>query len=98
MSEATSRHPSLSHWGAYTALVRDGRVVGCEPFAHDQAPSPLIHTMPDMVHSPLRIARPSVRASWLKHRGAPELRGVDGYVEVDWDTALDLVHLSLIHI
>lgn len=95
MSEAISRYPSLSHWGAYTALVRDGRVVGCEPFVHDQAPSPLIHAMPDMVHSPLRIARPAVRASWLKHRGAPELRGVDGYVEVDWDTALGLVHDEL---
>ncbi|WP_423055967.1 hypothetical protein, partial [Achromobacter xylosoxidans] len=31
MTEAISRYPSLSHWGAYTALVRDGRVVGCEP-------------------------------------------------------------------
>ncbi|MFY3005810.1 hypothetical protein ACOTGG_12410, partial [Achromobacter xylosoxidans] len=49
MTEAISRYPSLSHWGAYTALVRDGRVVGCEPFAHDQAPSPLIHAMPDLV-------------------------------------------------
>ncbi|WZB67699.1 molybdopterin-dependent oxidoreductase [Achromobacter xylosoxidans] len=95
MTEAISRYPSLSHWGAYTALVRDGRVVGCEPFAHDQAPSPLIHAMPDMVHSSLRIARPAVRASWLRHRGAPELRGVDGYVEVDWDTALALVHDEL---
>ena len=67
----------------------------CEPFAHDQAPSPLIHAMPDLVHSPLRVARPSVRASWLRHRGAPELRGVEGYVEVEWDMALRLVHEEL---
>ncbi|QVQ24189.1 molybdopterin-dependent oxidoreductase [Achromobacter deleyi] len=95
MVDTLTRFPSLSHWGAYTALVRNGRVVGCEPFAHDRAPSPLIHSMPDLVHSPLRIARPSVRASWLKHRGAPELRGVEGYVEVGWDTALRLVHDEL---
>ena len=33
-----ARFPTLAHWGAYTALVEDGRVVGCEPFARDPAP------------------------------------------------------------
>lgn len=95
MADTISRFPTLSHWGAYTAVVQGGRLAGCEPFAHDQAPSPLIHAMPDLVHSPLRVARPSVRASWLRHRGAPELRGVEGYVEVEWDMALRLVHEEL---
>ena len=95
MADTISRFPTLSHWGAYTAVVRGGRLASCEPFAHDQAPSPLIHAMPDLVHSPLRVARPSVRASWLRHRGAPELRGVEGYVEVEWDVALRLVHEEL---
>ena len=66
MADTISRFPTLSHWGAYTAVVQGGRLAGCEPFAHDQAPSPLIHAMPDLVHSPLRVARPSVRASWLR--------------------------------
>ncbi len=34
-----ARFPSLAHWGAFTALVENGRVVGCEPFARDPAPS-----------------------------------------------------------
>jgi biotin/methionine sulfoxide reductase len=50
MTEAISRYPSLSHWGAYTALVRDGRVEGGEPVAPDPAPAPPIHPIPDMVH------------------------------------------------
>ena len=29
------RYPSLAHWGAFTALVENGRVVGCEPFRRD---------------------------------------------------------------
>jgi biotin/methionine sulfoxide reductase len=89
------RFPSLSHWGAYTAVVSDGRLIACEPFPHDPAPSPMLQAMPDMVHSPLRVRRPAVRASWLRNRGAPEARGADRYVEVDWGTALKLVHEEL---
>jgi anaerobic selenocysteine-containing dehydrogenase len=38
----------------------------------------------------LRIARPAVRRGWLDRR-ARDGRGYDGFVEVDWDEALDLV-------
>jgi biotin/methionine sulfoxide reductase len=95
MPSIDQRYPTLSHWGAYTAVVRDGRLVGCEPFPHDRDPSPMIHTMPDMVHSPLRVARPAVREGWLRGRDAPESRGADRYVEVGWDRALKLVHEEL---
>ena len=30
-----------SHWGAFTAEVRDGRLVGVQPFEHDGQPSPI---------------------------------------------------------
>ena len=63
-----TRSPSLSHWGAYTAVVENGRVVACEPFARDPQPSPMLAAIPAMVHSPLRIARPAVREGWLKNR------------------------------
>ncbi|MBI2960080.1 MAG: molybdopterin-dependent oxidoreductase, partial [Betaproteobacteria bacterium] len=87
------RFPSLSHWGAFTALVEDGRVVGCEPFAHDPDPSPMLAAIPAMVHSPTRIARPAVRRSWLKRRSESErsARGREAFVEVSWDTVLELV-------
>ncbi|MFC4275263.1 molybdopterin-dependent oxidoreductase [Achromobacter aloeverae] len=93
MSPVT-RHPTLSHWGAYTALVQDGRLVACEPFPHDPAPSSLIHAMPAMVHSPLRVRRPAVREGWLRNRDTSG-RGSDRYVEISWERALRLVHEEL---
>jgi anaerobic selenocysteine-containing dehydrogenase len=64
----TRRVPSLAHWGAFTAQVEDGKVVGVEPSGRDPAPSPILASIPAMVHSPLRIARPAVREGWLKSR------------------------------
>lgn len=43
-----TRVPSLAHWSAFNALVEDGRVVGCEPFARDPAPSPMLKAIPEM--------------------------------------------------
>ncbi len=83
-----ARFPTLAHWGAYTALVEDGRVVGCEPFARDPAPSPMLDAIPAMVHSPLRIARPAIREGWRE--GKPRT-GADRFREVSWDEALDAV-------
>ena len=93
MADTISRFPTLSHWGAYTAVVRAG-----SPAA---SPSPM--TRPRPAYSCHARSGPfaaaggaaSVRASWLRHRGAPELRGVEGYVEVEWDVALRLVHEEL---
>lgn len=85
---STARHPSLSHWGAFTALVENGRVVGCEPFALDPAPSPMLDAIPEMVHSPLRIRAPAVRRGWAEGR---ERTGRDEFVEISWDRAIGLV-------
>ena len=61
---SVARFPTLAHWGAYTALVENGRVIGCEPFARDPAPPNMLEAIPAMVHSPLRIARPAIRDGW----------------------------------
>lgn len=87
-----ARVPSLAHWGAYTAVVQDGRVVACEPFARDPAPSPMLAAIPDMVHSPLRIARPAIREGWRE--GRPR-SGADRFHEVSWDEALNAVASEL---
>src|SRR6202023_2892266 len=80
-----ARFPHLAHWGAFTALVEDGRVVGCEPFARDPAPSNMLDAMPEMVHSPLRIARPAIREGW---REGKERTGSALFLEVSWDAGL----------
>jgi biotin/methionine sulfoxide reductase len=82
------RFPSLAHWGAFNAVVEDGRVVACEPFSRDPAPSNMLEAMPGMVHSPLRIARPAIREGWREGR---ERTGNDTFREVSWDEALDAV-------
>ena len=81
-----------SHWGAFSAEVEDGRIVGVRPFERDPDPSHLINAIPDAVHSKSRIARPMVREGWLKHGPGPsEGRGREPFVPVPWDQALDLV-------
>ena len=93
MNADTKRTPSLSHWGAFTAVVQQGRLVDCEPFAHDSAPSAILQSMPGMVHSPLRIRQPAVRKGWLEQRENSDrsARGSDAFVDISWDTALHLV-------
>jgi biotin/methionine sulfoxide reductase len=87
-----ARFPHLAHWGAFTALVEDGRVVGCEPFARDPAPSNMLDAIPEMVHSPLRIARPAIREGW---REGKERTGADRFREVSWEEALAAVASEL---
>jgi biotin/methionine sulfoxide reductase len=89
MTMLEQRFPQLAHWGAYTAVVQDGRLVRCETFARDRHPSPMLDAIPEMVYSPLRIARPAVREGWLKKRQRAG-RGAERFVEVDWDQALSL--------
>ncbi len=94
-----SRHHS-SHWGAFTAEVREGRLVGVRAFEKDPAPSPLLESISDAVYSESRVARPMVRAGWLENgpggTGGPGgagsgKRGAEPFVTVSWDEALDLV-------
>jgi len=87
---STQRFQSLAHWGAFTAVVENGRFVRAEPFAHDPHPSPMLATLPELVYSPARVRQPTVREGWLRHRDRRRT-GHDRWVEVSWDTALSLV-------
>ncbi|HVC51425.1 MAG TPA: molybdopterin-dependent oxidoreductase [Stellaceae bacterium] len=81
-----------SHWGAFNAVVEDGRVVGVTPFELDPDPSRLIEAIPAAVHSEMRVARPMVREGWLaRGPGSGAGRGRERFVPVKWERALDLV-------
>ena len=88
---------SASHWGAFSAEVRAGRVVGICPFETDPRPSPIIEGIPDGLYAADRVAEPCVRKSWLeKGWGADrEQRGAEPFVPVSWREALDLVAREL---
>ncbi|MCW1873806.1 molybdopterin guanine dinucleotide-containing S/N-oxide reductase [Erwinia sp. INIA-01] len=85
--------PHLAHWGAFSAVVENGKLLRCAPFFADQDPSPMLNTIPELVYSDKRIRQPMVRRSWLKSREKSDrtLRGREDFVAVDWETALDLV-------
>ena len=81
-----------SHWGAFDAVVDDGRLVGVQPFAGDPDPSPLLRNFLGSVQSEARVRRPSIRKGWLERGPGPDpRRGEDTYVEVPWEQALDLL-------
>jgi biotin/methionine sulfoxide reductase len=84
--------PHASHWGAFHAEVRDGRIVAAHPFAHDPEPSPIIQGTADAVHAANRIDRPYVRVGWLEgDRAGGTPRGEEAFVPLDWDAATRLV-------
>ncbi|WP_028137856.1 molybdopterin-dependent oxidoreductase [Bradyrhizobium japonicum] len=87
------RVPHCSHWGAYTILVEDGRIVGVEPFEHDPAPSPIIHSIAEWANPERRVLRPMVRSGWLDKREKSDRRGRgrEKFVPVSWDEATTLV-------
>ena len=86
-----------SHWGVYDAEVDNGRVVGVRAFDRDPQPSRIITTIPSAVHAESRITQPMVRQGWLQHGVGSNRagRGVEPFVAVPWDEALDLVAAEL---
>jgi biotin/methionine sulfoxide reductase len=87
-----------AHWGTYRIEVSaDGRDVVA---AHTDDPdaSPAIGNVVNAHHHRSRVTRPTVRRRWLEGGPGPDAgRGdpADEYVEVDWDTALDLLAREL---
>lgn len=92
----TRRVPTATHWGAYTAVVEDGKVTALEPVAIDPDPSPIGPGMPQAQNDAVRIAKPMFRKGWLdaREKGVRENnregRGSDPFVALDWDEALDI--------
>jgi anaerobic selenocysteine-containing dehydrogenase len=86
-----------SHWGAFDAVVEDGRFVAAEPPARDPAPSPILKGMPAAVYHRTRVARPSIRKGWLERgfMAGGEGRGREPFVDIPWDEAIDLVSSEL---
>ncbi len=96
-SEASvTRRRHMAQWGAFEAVVENGRFVAAEPFAGDPEPSDILQAMPESVYHRSRIDRPHVRQGFLE-RGPDSRagRGADPYVPVSWERALDLVASEL---
>jgi biotin/methionine sulfoxide reductase len=84
--------PHLSHWGAFSVTVEDGRIVAITPHPDDPAPSPLLENFVDGTHHEARVRNPSIRKGWLdRGPGADPARGSDDFVEVGWDEAVEVL-------
>jgi biotin/methionine sulfoxide reductase len=83
-----------AHWGTYRVEVSaDGREVFAAD-ADDPDAAPAIGNVVDAHRHRSRVARPSVRRHWLEGGPGPDTRRgdpADEYVEVGWETALDLL-------
>ena len=86
-----------SHWGAFNVTTENDRIVGVAPFEADPTPCEIPHAVPAAVHHRARVARPSFRRGWLE--GGPDRarakRGMDEFVELPWDEALDIMAAEL---
>ena len=99
-SGSRNTYMNMSHWGAYRVHVRDDKMMGVTPFDRDPEPSPLIDDMPSVVHHACRVAEPMVRQGFLERGRDSDRtgRGVEPFVPVSWDQALDLVASELARI
>ncbi|ETW94223.1 MAG: hypothetical protein ETSY1_35795, partial [Candidatus Entotheonella factor] len=97
MSVTAKRFHTGSHWGLFDAEVEEGVLVGIQPFAGDPHPTPLVHAMPSAVYHRSRITWPMVRKGYLEQGIESDRagRGVEPFVPVSWDEALDLVAAEL---
>jgi biotin/methionine sulfoxide reductase len=90
-------HPALptvaTHWGLYRARMGDGGPQALEPMADDPDPSPLGSALLEARTAPSRVSRPAVRRSVLERglNAGGAGRGREAFVEVDWETALEIV-------
>ena len=86
-----------SHWGAGVVTGQPGGNFEVRPHPDDPDPSRINENIASALRSSARIRRPAVRASFLDgtadRSGAG--RGGEPFVEVGWDTALDLVAREL---
>lgn len=86
-------HYTQAHWGTYRVEQGSDGAPVLRHWEKDPDPCDIGLHMLSQELDKVRVRRPAVRRSWLE-RGpgsAPELRGREPFVEVDWSTALDLV-------
>ena len=82
-----------SHWGAFAAVVEDGKLTRVKPFKNAPSPSPILNSIPNAIYGKTRVSTPMVRSGWLEK--GPEKskakRGEESFIPISWDTAIELI-------
>ena len=84
--------PVSSHWGNYLAEVVDDKLVAIHPYASDPNPTPIGQSLLNAQDKNVRIPQPMIRQGYLEkqHNSDGARRGIDPFVPVSWDVALDM--------
>jgi biotin/methionine sulfoxide reductase len=92
--------PTSTHWGNFLLEKTEEKLTAVTPVSDDTNPSPIGRSLLDSQHRGCRIARPSIRRSYLEKRWQSDgsKRGAEPFVEVPWDEALDLAADALSHV
>lgn len=88
---------SLCHWGAFEAVVEDGRLLSTRPWQDSGADPDMIGALPELLYSSKRVDQPYVREGWLRDRERSDGtgRGSEKFIPVSWETALSLTAQEL---
>jgi biotin/methionine sulfoxide reductase len=80
-----------THWGNFRVAAKDGMPVAVRPFEGDDNPAGFGASLLDALDADVRIPQPMIRAGWLgKRAGSGSGRGLEPFVPVPWDEALDM--------
>ncbi|OED42788.1 biotin transporter BioY [Chromatiales bacterium (ex Bugula neritina AB1)] len=92
-SKTIKKQLTSSHWGAGVVTTADGVVQSVTGHKDDTDPSSINNNYVEGVNGSARVRTPAVRQSYLENSHSPHLkaRGSEPFVEVSWDTALDLI-------
>ena len=83
--------PVSSHWGNYLAEVVHDELVAIHPYESDPDPTPIGQSLLNAQDKNVRIPQPMIRQGYLEKRYDSDgaRRGIDPFVPVSWDEALD---------
>lgn len=87
------RRQTVTHWGAYYPVVRDGKLIEMSGFDIDPHPSPIGQNMVGCHDHATRISKPSIRKGFYENglRSDTTARGAQAFVEVSWEQAEQIV-------
>ena len=90
-------HVTSNHWGLGCVESADGKLIAVHPYPDDPASSKINNNIASSLNATARVLKPALRRSWYEAGAGSKrsLRGVDDFIEVDWDEALDLISAEL---
>ncbi len=85
-----------THWGTYETSKKNGNNIKISKWSKDLDPSNFGLGFLEAARSDLRIDQPYIRKEWLQDRdNKKNLRGLDEFVPVSWEEAIDITSSEL---